>query len=195
MTKSQVVIGINESEAVTPPMKESEEASKHHLELAKDQGKTMQAALEEMTQKVAQGGAEKAAGNFLVGYAFEDPEGMYHVNNGVLEWQAPTDENIHIEISVRDGGDGRFIPALDVQLTVLDENGDEVATHKQPFLWHPWLYHYGRNWKLPGDGKYSFYIRIAMPDFPRHDKENGNRFDKPVEVFFKDINIKVKKTE
>lgn len=48
-------------------------------------------------------------------------------NSGTLEWEEPEEENIHIEISVRDKADGRLIPGLDVDLTVIDEEGKESA--------------------------------------------------------------------
>lgn len=151
-TTSQSTARTSETPAEKPPMEVTEEAKKKHLDLARKQGEALKQALDEMTQNVAQRGEEKAAGHFLVGYAIEKPEGMYVVEDGELQWQEPEGKNIHIEISVRDGADGRFVPALDVELTVLDAEGQEVGTHRQPFLWHPWLYHYGRNWQLPGDG-------------------------------------------
>lgn len=178
--------------AETPPMEVTEEAKQKHLRLAEDQGSALGRALTEMADNVAQGGEEKAAGHYVVGYAIEKPEGMYHVQDGELRWQEPEGKNIHIEISVRDGADGRFVPALDVELTVLDANGNEVGTHRQPFLWHPWLYHYGRNWHLPGDGEYTFRINIGMPDFPRHDKKNGQRYTGPVQVEFRGVPVKTK---
>lgn len=193
MSRHKTSNGKNETAAEQPPMQVTEEAKQKHLELAKKQGQALKAALDEMSNRVAQRGEEKRAGHYWVGYAIEKPEGMYQLNEGQLQWHEPDDENIHIEISVRDGGDGRFIPALDVQLTVLDGDGNEVGTNPQPYLWHPWLYHYGRNWKLPGDGQYSLKIHIATPKFPRHDKENGKRFTEPVEVIFEEVDIQVKK--
>lgn len=178
-----------------PPLQVSEEANERQLRLAEEQGAALERAFVEMAHNVAQRGDEKTAGHFLVGYAIEKPEGMYEVRNGKLEWQEPEEENIHIEISVRDGADGRFVPALDVELTVLDADGNEVGTHHQPFVWHPWLYHYGRNWQLPDDGEYTFRIKIGMPDFPRHDKENGKRYTEPVQVEFRGVLVKTKPAE
>lgn len=178
--------------AEKPPMQVTEEATEEQLQLAREQGNAMGRALNEMANNVAQHGGEKLAGDYLVGYAIEKPEGMYEVQGGELVWREPGDNNIHIEISVRDGADGRFVPALDVELTVLDADGDAVGTHRQPFLWHPWLYHYGRNWQLPGDGEYTFKIHIGIPDFPRHDEKNGRRYTEPVEVEFRDVPIKTK---
>src|SRR6266542_5903610 len=80
---------------------------------------------------------------------------MYHLRDGQLEWHDSQDENAHIEVVVRDAADGRFIPGLTVYATLLDRAGTEIGTHQQPFLWHPWLYHYERNWRVPGDGTYT----------------------------------------
>jgi uncharacterized protein involved in high-affinity Fe2+ transport len=115
---------------------------------------------------------------------------MYHLRDGQLEWHEPADENAHVEVVVRDAADGRFIPGLTVYTTLLDSSGQAIGTHQQPFLWHPWLYHYGRNWRVPGDGSYTLRVRIEPPDFMRHDKINGNRFIEPIEVEFRDVTIR-----
>src|SRR5205823_4373556 len=94
------------------------------------------------------------------------------------------------EVSVRDGADGRFIPGLTVVATLIGPDGQEIGTHEQPFLWHPWLYHYGRNWHVPASGIYTLRIHIEAPEFHRHDKENGTRYAEPAEVEFRDVKIK-----
>ena len=114
---------------------------------------------------------------------------MYVLEDGELVWHNPTDENVHVEVVVRDGADGRFIPGLTVHATLVDAKGSELGTHLQPFLWHPWLYHYGRNWQVPGQGEYALRVRIDAPDFMRHDKENGRRFAYPIEVEFRNVKI------
>lgn len=87
------------------------------------------------------------------------------------------------------------MPGLQVWLTVLDADGNEIGVHRQKLLWHPWRYHYGRNWKLPGDGKYTFRVYIPAPDFPRHDQKNGKRFAESVWAEFTEVKIKTKKPE
>lgn len=172
------------------PRKPSDEATEEQLRLANEQGHQYKVALEHMTNKVADDGGEVAAGDYLVGYAVEKAEGMYMFHDGSLEWHEPAkDENVHIEVAVRDGADGRFLPGLDVQVTVLDGEGKEIGTHKQPFLWHPWLFHYGRNWHVPGDGTYKLKVRIEPPTFMRHDRENGKRYTKPEVVEFDRVSI------
>jgi uncharacterized protein involved in high-affinity Fe2+ transport len=90
---------------------------------------------------------------------------------------------------VRDAGDGRFVPGVRVCATLVDADGNEVGTHEQPLLWHPMIYHYGRNWELPSDGRYTLRVRVEPPTFMRHDEVNGRRFTVPVEVEFRDVKV------
>lgn len=46
------------------------------------------------------------------------------------------------------------------------------------------------NWRVPGDGKYNLRIRVDVPDFPRHDRTNGDRDAEPIEVEFTGFQIK-----
>lgn len=174
--------------AVTPPARPSNEAEIEQLQLAKMQGNALRAALQHMIEKEAQGSTTRA-GEYVVAYAIEDAEGLYVMQNGRLTWREPEQENAHIEIAVMDGADGRFVPGLSVHVTLTDGTGQEVGTHRQEFYWHPWLYHYGRNWTVPGDGLYTLRVRIDPPTFPRHDKINGQRFAEPVEVVFPEVKI------
>lgn len=172
-----------------PSMKPSDESSTEQLDLARRQGRSFDAAVHEMTGHEAHG-REMRAGDYIVGLAAENAEGLYVLRDGALVWSEPTAENAHIEVAVRDGADGRFVPNLDVQVTVVDAGGREIGRHSQPFLWHPWLYHYGRNWTLPGDGDYTVRVHIDAPAFPRHDKTNGRRYAAPVDVEFAGFPIK-----
>ncbi len=171
-----------------PPMQPRDEATETQLRLAKAQGDTFEQAVTRMITAEAHG-AERPVGDYIVGYAVEKAEGMYQLHDGQLRWVEPQEENAHVEVVVSDGADGRFIPGLTVYATLIDSTGNEIGTHQQPFLWHPWLYHYGRNWQLPGDGIYTLRIRVEAPEFGRHDKINGKRFAEPVEVEFVKVGI------
>lgn len=174
----------------TPPMKKSDEANMEQLQMALDQGTKYKAALDHMAIEEADDGGEIHIGDYIVAYAVENGEGMYHLESGSLNWVEPDDENCHIEISVRDAADQRFIPYLDITVEVLDAEGNSVGRHQQPFVWHPWLYHYGRNWQVPGEGDYTLKVNIQAPDFPRHDKKNGARYADEVNVEFEGVQIK-----
>lgn len=165
-----------------PPMKASEESTEEQLRLATRQGDAYAAALKGMDEE--SGADISRAGEYEVVLVVENAEGMYHLRDGKLTWQEPESENAHIEVAVRDAADGRFIPGLTVSVTVTDPDGTNLGTHEQPFLWHPWLYHYGRNWEVTSEGEYRVHVKIDPPTFMRHDHENGKRFIDTVEVEF-----------
>ena len=169
----------------------SDEADRRQLEMARQEGASYQRSLDYMVDEVAHTGARKQAGDYLVAIAQEEAEGMYRPNgDGELVWQEPDDENCHLEVSVSDAADRRFIPGLDIEATMTSEDGETVGPFSVPFLWHPGLYHYGINVKVPRDGKYGVKVRIASPQFARHDKTNGKRFAGPVEVEFSEVDVK-----
>jgi hypothetical protein len=160
----------------TSTLKPSDEADRKGLDLGRAQGEALTRTLKHMTDEVATDGREEQVGEYLVGYAVEKAEGMYHPKAGDLEWKAPGDHNAHIEISVRDAADGRFIPGLEVEVTLTAPDGSEHGPQHLPLLWHPYLYHYGRNWTVPESGAYSLKVHFDAPKMPRHDKTNGKRF-------------------
>jgi Fe2+ transport protein len=177
-----------------PPMDpDTSEATVRQRELARQQGDAYGRALQHMTQEVAEDGAESLAGEYRVGYAVEDAEGMYEWTPDGLVWRDPAGENLHLEIAVRDGADGRFVPGLRVSATLIAPDGTDVGTHEQPMLWHPMLYHYGRNWRVPGDGEYTLRVHIDPPTFMRHDEVNGMRFADPVDVEFTGVRVETER--
>lgn len=173
-----------------PPMDpNTSEATAKQLDLARAQGEAYGNALTYMTGTVANDGGEQRAGDYLVGYAVEKAEGMYEWTDGKVVWQDPGESNLHVEVAVRDGGDGRFVPGVRVTVTLLDPDGKEVGTHEQPLLWHPMIYHYGRNWQVPADGVYTLRAHIEPPTFMRHDEVNGKRFLEAVDVEFNNVKV------
>jgi hypothetical protein len=168
----------------------SDEINDQQLMLAKKQGEALQQALQNMIQEEARG-QRITQGDYIIAWASEKAEGMYILHGGQLEWQEPNEENTHIEVAVCSSAEGRFIPGLIVSVTLIDRAGNMIGSHQQPFLWHPWLYHYGRNWQVPDEGPYTVWIRVEPPDFPRHDKTNGRRFVHPVEVRFPNVTLSI----
>lgn len=177
------------NQTTTPTMHAIIEATGEHLNLERPQVDAYQKALEYMTQKDAHG-AQKRVGRFIVGFAVEHMEWSEGQRPSQIAWEGRQDENVHVEITIQDRTDGHFIPGLFVYATLVDEAGNEVGTLKQPFLSHPWQFHYGRNWKIPGEGRYTLRVRIEAPQFMRYDQANGTRFTRPIEVEFTDVDIK-----
>ncbi|WP_225333261.1 iron transporter [Halomicrobium urmianum] len=173
----------------TDPLQPSEEADERQLELAREAGDAFTAAVEYMIEEVAHTGDTREVGDCLVGFAQEEAEGMYHVEDGELNWREPgDDENCHVEVVVASSADGRFLPGMNPQVTF---EGDEetVGPVDVPLVWHPGLYHYGVNVSLPGDGTYDLHVEADAPGFPRHDEENGDRFTEPIDETFEDVDV------
>jgi hypothetical protein len=108
-------------------------------------------------------------GEYLVTIAIERAE-AYWVSHGEKLWYdvrvaQSAETNAHVEVGVRDALTGRFLPGLAVRATVVDGAGRAVGTHEQPFMWHPWIHHYGRNWRVPGSGRYTVRMHADAPPF------------------------------
>ena len=173
-----------------PPMDpNTDEADAKQLDLARQQGESYRRALEHMANDVAHDGGMQEAGEYLIAYAVEEAEGMYEWEDGELVWHDPDGENLHVEIAVCDAADGRFVPGVKVTGTLVDPDGNEVGSHEHPLLWHPMLYHYGRNWTVPADGAYTLHVRVEPPTFMRHDEVNGCRFKDVVETTFESVQV------
>jgi hypothetical protein len=170
------------------PERPSDEADEQQLAMARREGDAYQRSLRYMMDEVADGGGQKRTGDYIVGWAQERAEGMWHLHEGRLTWHEPSaEENGHLEVA--DAGDVRFIPYLDVEATLVGADGHEIGPLEVPFVWHPGLYHYGRNIHVPGEGTYTLRVRLAPPEFTRHDHVNGRRYADPVEVEFGGIHI------
>lgn len=167
----------------------SDEADERHLELAREAGEVYTEAVDYMIEEVAHTGDRERTGDYVVGFAQEEAEGMYHLTDGDLEWVEPDeDANCHLEVIAASAADGRFVPGLDVTAT-LEGEGETIGPIEIPFVWHPGLYHYGTNLSVPGDGTYDITVEIDPASFPRHDEKNGDRFGDSVVVEFADVDV------
>jgi hypothetical protein len=172
------------SDAYPPPTRPSNEADPGQLGIATGEGDAYGQALRAMDRE--SGATVVAAGEYLVAFVQEEAEGMYGLDGGELVWhESPDDANAHLEIAVADAADGRFVPGLDVRLTLAD-GGRELLRTPMPFLWHPFLYHYGANVRVPGPGPYLVRAVIEAPTFMRHDPVNGRRYGARVQADFPD---------
>jgi hypothetical protein len=116
----------------TPPMAASNEAEPDQLGVARAEGDAYARALEVMDEE--SGAVIRRAGDYLVAFVQENAEGMYELADGRLVWrEAPEEANAHLEIAVADAADGRFVPALDITVTLI-EGDRELFTTPMPFL-------------------------------------------------------------
>lgn len=164
-------------------------------------------------------GAEKTDGDYRIDYAVEYSEAYWEMTHGMqhgiphgtppgdlrytVENERTTRRNAHIEVAPRDARNGNFLPGLQVSAVVIgpegpvappmDEPGPGAPTRAGdvPFMWHSWLFHYGQNWRVPGQGAYRLQVHFDAPTARRYGRQSGNRMAKPVDITFDDVTIKV----
>jgi hypothetical protein len=56
-------------------------------------------------------------------------------------------------------------------------------------MWHPWIHHYGRNWRVPHAGDYRLQVHVDPPSWPRGDRQSGRRFVQPIDVVFDGVHV------
>ncbi|MGY1708740.1 iron transporter [Geodermatophilus sp. SYSU D00758] len=173
--------------ATQPPVGESNEAEPDQLDTARAQGDAYGRALQAMQEE--DGAALARAGDYVVALVNEQAEGMYAPDGEGLVWrEAPEEANAHVEVAVADAADGRFVPGLEVTVRLLDGDG-ELFSAPAPFLWHPFLHHYGFNARVPGEGPFTVEVHVEPPSWMRHDPVNGKRYAEPVDVVFADVSF------
>jgi Fe2+ transport protein len=127
------------------------------------------------------------AGDYLVAFSHHEPEGGYGLQGGRLQWRdAAPDATVRLEVAVADAADGRFVPGLTVHVAVA-RDGRTFAAKRLEFRWHPDLHRYAAEARLPGPGAYDVTVRIAAPEFTRHDRAAGRRYAEPVVLDFADV--------
>lgn len=166
-----------------PPGVTSNETSAEQLQIAREQGMALGAALRHTLSQVP--GAEAAAGEYLVGYVLSAPTGYYEMDGGTLAWNEPTG-TAHLAVVVRDGYDGRIVPEARVRVRAMDRGGAEVLTEDLPFGWHPVLNRYADNVTLP-PGTYTLRVEVEPPRIRRHDPINGDRYHEPTAAVFEGV--------
>lgn len=173
-----------------PAKQPSEEVDANQIQQSRTEGEAYQTSATYMANTVANDGGTKQLDEFVLGYAQEEAEGMYHLKGeGEFEFVEPDTENCHMEIVVADAGDKRFVPYCDVTIT-LERDGEEHGPFDLPFLWHPGVYHYGSNIELPESGSYALHVTVEPPEFGRHDQQNGDRYGETCEATFEGIDVK-----
>jgi len=168
-----------------------EETTQRQLHVARAQGDAYGHAFEQLRAAEATDSGEEYCGDYWIGYAVGPALGVYEWTTAELEWREPGEENLHVAITVRDAGDGRFVPGLRVLVTLIDPSGNVVGSREQPLLWHPMIYHYGGNWKVDANGVHSLRVQVDPPKFMRTDLVNGDRLLAPVQIDFDEVKVDV----
>jgi Fe2+ transport protein len=158
-----------------------QDEQRHKERLAREQGKAYAASYKMLMAEDPH--AETDIDDYRITASFEPAEGMYVPTGDGLTWKTPAkSDNQHFEVIVRDRTDGRFIPGLDVHMRLLDASDEAVAETDIPFIWHPFVLHYGVDARIPKEGDYTAEVTIPAPRFHRHDELRGKRYERDVTV-------------
>lgn len=168
------------------------------LGLALNEGAALGRSLNEMANNVAVGGGTTRDHDYVAYVAFERSEGYWephgHTSDGIgLRYTIEADEsaaaNAHLEIGMRDTLTGRFLPGMRPRATVLDARGRTVGTYEPPFMWHPWIHHFGMNFRVPNSGRYSVRVHADMPRYRRYGRLAEAMFAGPLDVEIPNLKI------
>ena len=189
-TAAIIPVSITQDLTKNKPLSELMEAEQG---LAKLPGDAYTHTLKDM-YKQATDGKDQVVGDYFVACAIEYAEGWWLYKGDQFRYASENDmsgkTNGHLEVAVCDAKTIRFLPDLDVTATVLDDRGNKVGTMNEPFMWHPWLYHYGENWRVPKTGHYKVHVHFEPPSYRRYGKTYGKQFTKPEDLDFDDMVIK-----
>ncbi|HEY1582653.1 MAG TPA: hypothetical protein VGF73_06110 [Chthoniobacterales bacterium] len=165
------------------------------LRLARAQGDAFAGTVKAMF-KQANDGHQKEIDDYHVVCAVEYAEAWWFYRDGKnfdykYEEELSAKHNCHVEIAPVDARTGRFLPAPNVAATLIEEdNGQSLGKAGEHFMWHPWLYHYGDNWRVPHGGNYRIIAHFDQPNFRRYGRTAGRRFTHAVDLAFGHIHIK-----
>ena len=134
------------------------------------------------------GNERKTQGDYTITYRVSPAEGFYEFSDGILTWKEPQDQNAHLDVFIYDSRDGRFVPGLNVQATLLDMRGGRAAAAHLPFAWDPHEHRYGANVKLPeGSGRYVLQVHVDPATFVRCGKSEGQRYVTGADMTFENV--------
>ncbi|MDQ2889421.1 MAG: iron transporter [Gemmatimonadota bacterium] len=160
--------------------------SRESVRLANREAEILDGQIAEALRSDGEAGAhglEVRSGDYRVAVTVQAARGYWQVRAGTLTY-VRTDTSVgpaaHIGVTVRDAETGRFIPGLKVRATLLDARGREIDTYAMPFMWHPWLNHYGLNVAVPGQGRYTVHVHADAPGFRRYGSSALRKFNRSV---------------
>jgi hypothetical protein len=156
--------------------------------LAREQGDAYGDALARATQLATDSG-ERRTGDYWITYLLDSPRRIYTWADGKPRWQEPEGANLYVGIAIRDATDGRFMPAVSVAVTLIDEAGRMVGAGEQSLVWDPLAHQYGRNWQVQGTGPHSMCVRIEPSARVQSDGVAPGQVMRPLEVEFADLNL------
>lgn len=175
-----------------PPLSDAAAAA---TELAQAPGAAYHQTLGALYENVNAGEARQV-GDYLVGYAIDYALATWNLDEAKnkfryeIDTEETTQLNAHVEATVQEARTGRFVPGLHLTATLADAQGHDLGTHELPFEWHPWVFHYGENWRVPRSGPaYRLRLRAEAPTFRRYGRTAGQVFSRRFDVSFDSVRV------
>jgi hypothetical protein len=160
-------------------------------ELARAEGEAIAGPLSEMLRGAGARGSRARSADYDVAVVVERARDYWGVRAGKLSYVSADSSSAmnHIGVSVRDVATGRLIPELSVRVTVLNSRRKEIGTYEMPFMWDPWLNHYGLNVPALGEGRYTIRVRAEAPAFRRYGSGALKKFNRAVSVDVRGVRV------
>lgn len=166
---------------------DDDEASQRMLHLARLQGDAYIDALGYLREQVATASPERRAGGYWIGYIVQ-PADDERERDADRAASSAARGIVRIGVTIRDAADGRFVPGLDVTVTITDAEGREVGSHDHPLTWDVVAHHYAHEWAVP-PGRAAMRVVISLPSADRQDDAHLGRFDACTAIEFSDVMI------
>jgi len=160
--------------------------------LARDEGAVVDRPLSALLRDGDVSGSQVRSGDYKVTVLVREARGYWNVRNGSLGFVDPNSSVgpvAHLDVIVRDATTGRFVPGLKVRATILNSRKKEVDTYPMPFMWHPWVNHYGLSVPMPGSGRYTVRVRTDAPAFRRYGSTALKKFNRAVDVSVRGVSF------
>ncbi len=159
--------------------------SRTAINLARLEGDAVDRPLVAMLRGADANGAQVRSGDYIVAVLLQPARGYWTTRRGKLDYNSANSSVgpvAHLDVSIRDAVTGRFLSGLTVRATILNSRKKEIDTYAMPFMWHPWMSHYGLNVPSPGLGRYTIRVRAEAPTFRRYGSTALRKFNKPIDV-------------
>ena len=152
--------------------------------LARKEGAAVGSSVDRAVRKPRSVGYQRRSGDYNVAVIVSHASSFWDMQDGELVYSTPDSgtATYHIDVSIRDVATGRLIPGLNVRATLVNSRKREAGTFVLPFMWHPWMNHYGMNVVVPASGRYTIRVRADAPAFRRYGTGALKKFNRSVDV-------------
>ena len=183
-------ISVSDDSLATASQRLARGESREATALARREGTAMDRPLRDLARRTDVSGSQIRSGDYEVAVVVQRARGYWEARDGKLRYRR-ADNNVgpiaHIDVSIRDATTGRFLPDLKVRATVLNSRNKEIDTYVLPFMWHPWMNHYGLDVAEPGPGRYAIRVRAEPPAFRRYGSTALRKFNQPINVLVRGL--------